>query len=117
MAFPFSGITPKPPTVISGARPAELLTDAGGAVVKSTVKLRVGEFATLVIAPTLAGISASEALAVVWSSDANHAATTSDPLYAAGSVISWEVDMDSTYVSVIDAGGASEYRAWLYRSS
>ena len=117
MAFPFSGITPKPPSVIGGSRPLELLTDIGGAAVQSTLKLRVGEFVTLVIAPTIAGVSDSQALAITWSNDATHAATTADPLYAAGSVISWEVDDDSKYVSVIDAGAASGYRAWLYRSS
>jgi len=117
MAFPFSGITPKPPSAIGGARPPELLADAGGAAVKSTLKLRVGEFATLVISPTVAGVSDSAALAVTWSNDSTHTATVSDPLYAAGSVISWEVDDDSKYVSVIDAGAASGYRAWLYRSS
>ena len=109
MAFPFSGITPKAPTVGSSLRPPEYLT-ATGAAVASSLSLRAGEFATLVVGPL--GVS------VVWgNSPTGISATALDVSLAAGTIFSWEVDEATKYVSVFPSDGVGTFKAWLYRSS
>jgi hypothetical protein len=113
MAFPYSGITPKAPTRGEYIRDPEVLSATG--VKTSTTALRVGEFATLVIGP--AGASSAD-VSVAWGAAATLTAVAGDVEYSAGSVISWEVDEYTKYVSVMsNDGGLSPHKAWLHRSS
>lgn len=81
----------------------------------STFPLQEGKIAVLVISPKLEGRVFADAVAVSWSgSSEDEADTEHSVFYAAGSTLTWRVDEDSQYVSVINADGVNNCLAWVY---